>query len=118
MPLLDQDFWEGVLEPYAANPGVAFAMAQTFAILQNALKDPDGTKEVVQSLEHGIRELYRYTDFHQACFRLYLQAISPRGLLPKHDPTFIVEELDKPKRLKKPNKGMRSKRKSGRRVRR
>jgi len=116
---LDEDFWQPVLEAYESAPCLAFAMAQNFAMLQLTLaKGADGTQEVIHSLDSAIRELYQYTDFHQACFRLYLQAISPKGLLPQHDPTFIVEELDKPKGLKKPNKGKNRQRKSGRRVRR
>jgi len=111
VPILEEDFWQPVLEPYEAAPSLAFALAQTFALLQRTLaKGRKGRNEVAQSLETAVRELYQYTDFHRACFRLYRRAISPEvGLEPRFDPTMIVEELDKPgrKRATKKRKGSR-----------
>lgn len=114
--MLEDDLWEDLLEPYEANPAVAFAMAQTLATLHRILaQGSDGTQEVIQFLDNGIREIYQYTHFHQACFSLYQRAISPEGLLPQFDPIIIVDEIDKPEaRTKRPVK----KSKSGRRVRR
>ncbi|HET6891085.1 MAG TPA: hypothetical protein VFH31_08280 [Pyrinomonadaceae bacterium] len=100
------------LEPYGKEPTLAFGLAQTFAMLQQALaKGPAGNREVIKSLENGIRELYPKTHFNQACFRLYLRAISPESLATHLDPLMLVGELDKPGR-----KGTTRKRKvSGRR---
>ncbi len=93
VPILEEDFWQPILEAYAAEPTLAFAMAQTFAMLQRALaRGPKGNKEVAQSLENGIRELYQYTHFNQACFRLYRRAVSPKGLATHLDPTMLVDE--------------------------
>ncbi len=114
---MNEDFWQPILEPYAAAPSLAFAMAQTFAMLQRALaRGRKGSKEVAQSLENGIRELYQYTDFHQACFRLYRRTISPDvGLEPRFDPTMILEELDKPGRKRTIKKRKSSRGRGGRR---
>ena len=94
MPVLEEDFWQPILEAYETAPSLAFAMAQAFVMLQETLKGPDGVQEVTQSLEHGIREIYHYTDFYQACLRLYALAISPETLPPHLDPTMLVRELD------------------------
>ena len=69
-------------------------MAQAFVMLQETLKGPDGVQEVTQSLDNGIREIYQYTDFYQACLRLYARAISSETLPPHLDPTMLVRELD------------------------
>ena len=95
MSVLDEDFWQPILAAYETAPSLAFAMAQTFVTLQETLKGPDGVQEVTQSLENGVREIYQYTDFYQACLRLYAQALSPEGLATHLDPIILVGELDK-----------------------
>ena len=91
--VLEEDFWQPILEVYETAPSLAFAMAQAFVMLQEALKGPDGVQEVTQSLEKGIREIYQYTDFYQACLQLYARAISSETLPPHLDPTMLVREL-------------------------
>ena len=69
-------------------------MAQAFVMLQETLKDPDGVHEVTESLENGIKEIYQYTDFYQACVRLYAQAVSSEGIATHLDPILLVYKLD------------------------
>jgi hypothetical protein len=95
VPVLEEDFWQPILAAYETAPSLAFAMAQAFVMLQETLKDPDGVQEVTQSLESGIREIYQYTNFYQACVRLYAQAVSSEGIATHLDPIILVGELDK-----------------------
>jgi hypothetical protein len=110
---LDEDFWQPILEPYENNPGLAFGLAQTFVMLQRSLaKGRAGRKEVIQSLENAIRELYPYTHFHQACLRLYARATSPEALPTHLDPTMLVDQLDKPGRKRTTKKRKSSQRRA------
>ncbi|MGH9967998.1 MAG: hypothetical protein ACREBG_09235 [Pyrinomonadaceae bacterium] len=90
-----QETWESVLEPYASDPSRAFILAQTFSILQQTIaKGPEGPQEAIAALELGIKELYQYTDVHEACYVLYERLVKD-GLDPSLDPRATVRHLNK-----------------------
>jgi hypothetical protein len=92
--LMLDDFWGSILEPFADHPSTAFIFAQALHQLRHVLRSgPQGILEVIKVLESGIETLYPYTDVHHAGFKLYLLAVEGK-LLPKHDPTIVVRELE------------------------
>jgi hypothetical protein len=93
--MLDEDeFWNNTLSlAFEKQPSLATALAQHFDELRDKLAEGK-VQEVIEILNDGITEIYPYTDFHQACFKLYRRYISKQGLLPAHDPLTVEKDLE------------------------
>jgi hypothetical protein len=86
------EFWGNVLEPYRDHPGQAFIAAQTFSILQQAMKrGPKGSAAVSKSFDAAIHLLFPLTDFYPPCEELYRLAVDGK-LRPQYEPGEIVAE--------------------------
>lgn len=85
--------WDSALEPFSRDAAAAFILAQTLFVIKESINSgPEGSLSAIKALEQGIEQLYPYTDAHTAAYQLYLFALEG-NLLPKHDPTVFVKEI-------------------------
>lgn len=90
--MIDDDLWNGVLEPYATDPDRAFILAQILFCLKQDLDSRKGKASVSHALDLAIEKLYPYTANHKASQKLFTLALKG-DLKPEHDPTIIIRKL-------------------------
>jgi hypothetical protein len=86
-PLEDQ--WAGVLNTYQNHPVKALILAQNFQAIKDILETgPQGTVQVIQSMDEAIDTLFPFSEIYQAGREFFLLAV--KGTLP---PAFDLTKL-------------------------
>ena len=90
--LADQETWEIILDPAFCNePGAADGLAHLLFILKKAIASgPEGSMRVINTLQDGIRMVWRYTEEHKLAQELYEIYLSG-DLKPWDEPRQVLE---------------------------
>ena len=117
--LADQETWEIILDPAFCNdPGAADCLAHLLFVLKKAIASgPEGSLQVLNTLQDGIRMVWPYTEEHKLAYELYEIYLSG-DLKPWDEPRQLLEgalERVKTKRSSKRPIASRRERKSRKR---
>ncbi len=90
--LADQETWEIILDPAFCNyPGAADCLAHLLFLLKKAIASgPEGSMRVINTLQDGIRMVWRYTEEHKLAQELYEIYLSG-DLKPWDEPRQVLE---------------------------
>jgi len=73
-PLVECDFWEQAFEPFDGEYYAALRLGINFAILRKYLDDQlIKYAPVMEALEIGMRVLFRYSEFHDESYNLFIR---------------------------------------------
>ncbi len=90
--LADQETWEIILDPAFRNdPGAAACLAHLLFVLQKAIASgPEGSLQVINTLQDGIEMVWPYTEEHKLARELYEIYLSG-DLKPWDEPRQLLE---------------------------